>query len=213
MNRPTILDSQTSYTFSKYFELSYEPEDIFAEFDCSFERRALTLPQFDQPVAFADELRHRLERAVDLTNIASEMARRELLIAPVVFAVCDYLDQEMKIEYQVDVSRRLKGTFDYFIPSPQNLLVIEAKNADLGRGFNQLGAELIALDQWTRQETPILYGAVTTGDSWQFGQFIRAERKILKDTKLYSTLIELEKLLSVLIGIIQPAQVPLQSNG
>ncbi len=205
MNRRSILDPQASYTFSKYFELSYEPEDIFAEFDCTFERKALTLPQAHRPIGFVDELRRRLERAVSLTNIASEMARRELLIAPVIFAVCDYLDQEMKIEYRVDVSRQLKGSFDYFIPSPQNLLIIEAKNADLGRGFNQLGAELIALDQWTRQETPILYGAVTTGDSWQFGQFIRAERRIFKDIKLYSVPLELENLLSVLIGIIQPS--------
>ena len=33
MSRPRILDPQASYTFSKYFELSFDAEDIFAELD------------------------------------------------------------------------------------------------------------------------------------------------------------------------------------
>jgi hypothetical protein len=207
MSRSNILNPQASYTFSKYFELSYDSEDIFAELGCAFEYTALTLPSTLESIPFVNELSARLARSLQLTELTSEIARRETLISPILFAVCDYLDQKIKIEYRVDVSERLKGSFDYFIPSPQNLLVIEAKNADLGRGFTQLGAELIALDQWTQQDTPILYGAVTTGDTWQFGQFLRAERKILKDIKLYSIPLELEKLLSVLIGIIQPSSV------
>ncbi|EDX86343.1 hypothetical protein S7335_4046 [Synechococcus sp. PCC 7335] len=203
MNRPRILEPQASYTFSKYFELTFDAEDVFAELGCGFERTALELPQTSQPIDFKDELHNRLQTALKVTNLMSEMARREALIAPILFAVCGHIEQELKIEYRVEVSPQLKGTLDYYIPSPQNLLVIEAKNADLGRGFTQLGAELIALDQWTQQDTPIIYGAVTTGDSWRFGQFFRAERKILQDTKLYSIPLELEKLLSVLLGIIQ----------
>ncbi|MEL6408748.1 MAG: hypothetical protein AAFR81_30570, partial [Chloroflexota bacterium] len=157
------------------------------------------------PLPFVNELLARIERTLRLTDLTSEVARREVLISPVLFAACDYLDQKLKIEYRVDVSKQLRGSFDYFIPSENNLLVIEAKNADLSRGFTQLGAELIALDQWTTQETPILYGAVTTGDTWQFGQFLRAERKVLKDIKLYSVPLELEKLLSRLVGIIENA--------
>lgn len=207
MNRPRILEPQASYTFSKYFELTFDAEDVFAELGCKFERAALNLPQFSEPIAFKDELYNRLQTALRVTNLMSEIARREALIAPILFAVCGHLEQELKIEYRVEVSHQLKGTLDYYIPSPQNLLVIEAKNADLGRGFTQLGAELIALDQWTQQDTPVIYGAVTTGDNWRFGQFLRAERKILQDTKLYSIPLELEKLLSVLLGIIQPASV------
>ncbi|MEL6602293.1 MAG: hypothetical protein AAFP20_03585 [Cyanobacteria bacterium J06614_10] len=205
MNRPRILDPQASYSFSKYFELSYDAEDIFADLGCTFEYTTLQLPSARDPLPFVDELSARIERTLRLTDLTSEVARREVLISPVLFAACDYLDQKLKIEYRVDVSRQLRGSFDYFIPSENNLLVIEAKNADLSRGFTQLGAELIALDQWTTQETPILYGAVTTGDTWQFGQFLRAERKVLKDIKLYSVPLELEKLLSRLVGIIGDA--------
>ncbi|MBW4546132.1 MAG: hypothetical protein KME25_17035 [Symplocastrum torsivum CPER-KK1] len=40
-------------------------------------------------------------------------------------------------------------SLDYYLPSEHELLVIEAKNADLQRGFTQLGVELIAIDQWS----------------------------------------------------------------
>lgn len=200
-----ILDPKASYTFSKYYELSFDAADIFAELDCAFERTSLALPTYAGPIEFTSELRQRLEMAMKVTSLASEMARREALIAPVMFAVCGYLEQELKIEYRVEVSNRLNGTLDYFVPSPHNLLVVEAKNADLSKGFVQLGAELIALDKWTRQNTPVLYGAVTTGDSWQFGSYLRAEQKVIQDIRTYSIPLELEKLLSILIGIIGAA--------
>ncbi len=48
------------------------------------------------------------------------------------------------------------------------LVVVEAKNDDLSRGFTQLAAELRALAQAEDQD--ILYGgAVTIGDAWRFG--------------------------------------------
>ncbi|MGD1863393.1 MAG: hypothetical protein ACFB0D_02445 [Phormidesmis sp.] len=203
MSRTRILDANSSYTFSKYFELNFDASDIFAELGCTFSRGPLTFPDYTGSIGFSSDLRRRLELALKVANITSEMARREGLIAPILFEICGYAEQELKIEYRVEVSNLLKGTLDYFIPAQQNLLVIEAKNADLGRGFTQLGAELIALDQWTKEETPILHGAVTTGESWRFGQFHRAERKVVQDTKLYSIPLELEKLLSILLGIIQ----------
>jgi len=57
---------------------------------------------------------------------------------------------------------------DYLLRSQKNLLVIEAKNDDLTRGFTQLAVELIALAEV--EENNILYGAVTIGDVWRFGK-------------------------------------------
>lgn len=34
MNRPKIIQPGQSYTFSKYFELPFSPEDILAELGC-----------------------------------------------------------------------------------------------------------------------------------------------------------------------------------
>jgi hypothetical protein len=35
---PKALDPNESYTFSKYFDLPYSPEDILADLGCTFER-------------------------------------------------------------------------------------------------------------------------------------------------------------------------------
>ncbi|WP_246163015.1 hypothetical protein [Brasilonema sennae] len=56
----------------------------------------------------------------------------------------------------------LREELDYYIQSKHSVLVVEAKQADLTRGFTQLAAELIALDSWVESEDLILYGAVTT---------------------------------------------------
>ncbi|MDM8564775.1 hypothetical protein QUF74_03900 [Candidatus Halobeggiatoa sp. HSG11] len=51
----------------------------------------------------------------------------------------------------------------------QVILNIDAKL--LERGFNQLAAEMIALDQYETSQVPeILYGAITIGEVWRFSQ-------------------------------------------
>ena len=71
----------------------------------------------------------------------------------------------------------LKGSLDYFIYSPNPLVVIEAKQSDLSRGFTLLAVELIALDQWIESPVSVLYGAVTTGEDWRLGIFYRQEKR------------------------------------
>jgi hypothetical protein len=130
-----------------------------------------------------------------------------MLIAPILFEVCSQTNQKIKIEYAVNVSNWLRGSLDYFIPSEYQLLVIEAKQADISRGFVQLGTELIALDQWTDSSVSKIYGAVTTGDIWKFGYLDRTSRKLYKDTNIYAIPSNLELLLSILIGIIEDTEV------
>lgn len=80
--------------------------------------------------------------------------------------------------YPVAVSNQLKGSLDYLLQNHQTFLVIEAKNEDLERGFLQLAVELIALDQWIESDQAILPGAISTGNIWQFGQFVRQSRVV-----------------------------------
>jgi hypothetical protein len=80
--------------------------------------------------------------------------------------------------------------------------VVEAKQSDLTHGFVQLAAEMIALDQWTDLPMPILYGAVTTGESWVFGAFDRRARSVTEDLKIYRVPEDLEQLVSILAGIL-----------
>ena len=118
------------------------------------------------------------------------------------FEVCSLVNQKIKIEYAVNVSNWLRGNLDYLIQSESQLLVIEAKNADIARGFVQLGAELIALDQWTNSTAPRVYGAVTTGDVWKFGFLDRSSRILYRDTNVYAVPANLALRVSILLGII-----------
>jgi hypothetical protein len=207
MAKSSILDPQQNYTFSKFFELNADPEEIFAELGCSLQSHSLHLPRYERGLDFLDNLQRRLERSLELVDLTTEIARREVLVAPILFEVCNQCSQKLKLEYAVSVSNWLKGTFDYFIPAPQNLLVIEAKQADLAKGFVQLGAELIALDQWTNSTMSLLYGAVTTGDAWKFGIFDRNQRILYRDINLYAIPANLKDLLEILMGIISAISV------
>ena len=203
MTRSPILDKTQSYTFSKYFELTADPEDIFAELGVVLKKQVLQLPVVSEELDFLPALEKRLLQTLELVDLTSEMARRETLIAPVLLEICAQTHQQLKIEYAVDVSKWLRGSFDYFIPGAQNLLIIEARQADLARGFVQLGAELIALDQWTRSDSPLLYGGVTTGDAWKFGYFERALQTLWQDISLYALPSDLKQVVAILLGIIQ----------
>jgi hypothetical protein len=100
------------------------------------------------------------------------------------------------------VSEQLKGTLDYYLHTQTNLLIIEAKNADLARGFTQLAVELIALEQWTDGQQPRLYGAVSTGDIWQFGVLHRELQTIEQDLNLYRVPADLEDLFRILVALL-----------
>jgi len=199
MNRPKILRKEESYTFAKYFELAYDIEDILADLDCSFERTLLDLPKTDQVIPEINELRQQILDGIQYVSITSEQARREFLIAPIIRQICRQTHKRVRVEYPINVNDWLKGTLDYYFP---DLLVIEAKRDNLDNGFTQLAVELIALDQWTNSDIPILYGAVTTGNDWRFGKFHRQQRQIIQDIKLYRVPEELEILIGILIGLL-----------
>jgi hypothetical protein len=199
--KPKVLKADETYTFAKYFELPYAIEDILADLDCAIDYQTLALPQSSH-VLDLTVLRQQLLRNIRITELSSEIARREALSAPILQEVCATLNLRLRVEYTVTVSNWLRGTLDYYIPSPTTLLVIEAKRQDLINGFTQLAVELLALDQWSDSTAEVLYGAVTTGTEWQFGMLHRAERRITQDLKLYRIPEELDRLTQILLGIL-----------
>jgi hypothetical protein len=107
----------------------------------------------------------------------------------------------------VDVGPRLHGSLDYLLEKQNALLVIEAKQADLSRGFTQLGAELVALDQFADARLPALYGAVTVGDIWRFGKLERSAKRVIQDINLFSLPNDFDSLLATLTGILLNAPI------
>jgi hypothetical protein len=118
--------------------------------------------------------------------------------------VLHYTQATLNVEYPVSVNHQLKGSLDYLLQNHHAVLVIEAKNEDLERGFLQLAIELIALEQWLDTEHPILYGAISTGNIWQFGQFNRQDRQIMQDLNLFRVPADLEELLRILVHLLEP---------
>lgn len=199
MPRAPIVKPDQSYSFTDYFKLNFAPQDILAHFDVSLQRRASKLPHYTGSLDRLDELKARIEESLPRLSLTSEMARRGFLIAPVLTDVLHYTQARLDVEYPVVINNQLKGSLDYLLQNEQTFLVIEAKNEDLERGFVQLSIEMIALDQWIESNQPVLHGAISTGNIWQFGQFDRQSREVTQDLNLYRVPADLEDLLRVLI--------------
>jgi len=198
-----ILNPNQSYTFRSYFEMRFPIADILWELGVSFNKNHINFPQASTGKSNnLSLLLQRLEEAILRVNLTSESARQQVLIAPVLLEVAQVTESIINIEYPIEVNQYLKGDLDYYIQSSNHVLVVEAKQADLTRGFTQLAVELIALDGWIDNNEPILYGAVTTGDIWQFGSFTRESKTISQDLMLYRVPTDLETLFNILVGIL-----------
>jgi hypothetical protein len=197
-----ILKEGQSYTFRSYFEMPYEADEILAEFGYTLTRYRLHLPVTTWQLDRLPELRQRLEETLLLISLSNEAARREALVFPVLLEVARFCQCQIRIEYPLNVNNWLKGNLDYLLRCERKLLVIEAKNDDLSRGFTQLAVELIALAELEEQN--VLYGAVTIGDAWRFGRLDATEKMIAQDITLYRVPDDLEQLTQILIEIIDP---------
>ncbi|NES73410.1 MAG: hypothetical protein F6K24_53585, partial [Okeania sp. SIO2D1] len=144
---------------------------------------------------------NKLESILPFVNFSNETARREILVSPILLEIVHYCHCQLRIEYPLKVNDWLKDNLDYLLRSQNNLLVIEAKNDDLTRGFTQLSVELIALAEV--EENNILYGAVTMGYIWRFGKLDKAEQQITQDINLFRIPDDIKDLGAVLVGILE----------
>jgi hypothetical protein len=184
-----ILDADKIYLFSQFAEFNQPPDEILAELGYQWAIQPLSLPR--QQVSDLSALQHSLARRIQLTPLTSEQARRETLVSPVLFHVVERLNLRLNIEYPVS-GKRSKGTLDYLIRGQKTLLVVEAKRDDLTRGFTQLAVEMTELGD--------CYGAITTGNIWQFAQL--TDTLITQDLNLYRVPADLSDLISILFGIL-----------
>jgi hypothetical protein len=114
---------------------------------------------------------------------STEKARSEFIIAPILLELWLLHNRQIGllsgVEFNIDEAAGLKGVCDYIITrSPEQLfvkapvlMVAEAKNEDMKKGYAQCMAEMIAAQRFNEREgtpqTP-LYGVVTIGELWRF---------------------------------------------
>ncbi|WP_240038965.1 MULTISPECIES: hypothetical protein [Okeania] len=144
-----------------------------------------------------------MQEILPCVSLTSEMARREFLIAPVLMELIHYTQVKIKVGYSLKINEQLKGELDYFLQTKTQFLVIEAKNADLQRGFTQLAVELIAVEKAEFANYSLLYGAVSMGNIWQFAVLDTQQKRVIQDTNIYRVPADLTELLQIMVGILE----------
>lgn len=202
--KKSIFNEGQKYTFSDYFNMPYSTEEIVTALGYRFSTSVLALPKctdFDD--AIIERLNALYYAIIPKINLNSELAKREFLIAPLLIELTRHAEIKIDVEYPLYFNEQLAGSLDYLLTSRQDLIVIEAKKKDLDSGFNQLAAELIALDYHEdNTEIDILYGAVTLGDVWKFATLNRATKQLCKDIDSYVIPSHTDEVFAVLMGIM-----------
>jgi hypothetical protein len=193
------------YTFSDYFDFNCPTEDIANAFGYSFETNVIDLPLSESADRNeAAQLQKRFYEILPKITLNSEMAKRDFMIAPILWTVIGHVKAKINVEYPIQIDDKLSGSLDYLIRSEQELVIIEAKKGDLEKGFNQLTAELIALDKIERKDIPrLLYGAISIGQLWCFGILERNKKAIHRDLHTYRVPEDIEQIFSIVVGILK----------
>jgi len=200
----SILDPNRSYTFSNYFDLGIVPRELVTEFGYRLSKQTLKLPEYAGELNRLANLRQRIEEVLPYIDSENETTRREFMIAPIIADLIYYSHAHVRIEYNLKLNNQLQGSLDYYLATDSGVAIVEAKQADLSRGFGQLAVELIALDQWTDSPQPELLGAVTTGNIWQFGILQRSQKHILQVLNLYRVTEDIEAVMRILLSALLP---------
>ena len=115
---------------------------------------------------------------------ASEAARCEAIIFPILKEIYKpYADDyALWIKKTLTYDEILSGAPDYFISTRSELgmlivgtpliLLVEAKKNDFEQGWGQCFAELVAAQKINDNAELPVYGIVTDGTLWQFGQLV-----------------------------------------
>ena len=150
-------------------------------------------------------------------EISTEKARSELIIMPVLVETRRQLEDRISlfsgVEFNVDAESGLKGVCDYLLSlSPLQLAVeapvvaiAEAKNEHVPRGIAQCLAEMVAAQQFNREQEniiPTVFGVVTTGSLWKFMR-LAASHVLVDETEYHIS--QPEKIIGILMEMVREA--------
>jgi hypothetical protein len=142
----------------------------------------------------------------------SEASRCEAVIYPILREACKIFVQEYSLwsHKSITADNVLTGTPDYVVAKRSVLgknvldfplvLVAEAKQNDFVRGWGQCLAEMVAAQRLNGDENRAVYGIVTDGEIWQFGQLVG--RRFTKNLSR-ATIDRLEEVYGAVFGVIE----------
>jgi hypothetical protein len=152
------------------------------------------------PVVPSSTLLEILEETQPLAvALASEKAKSELLISPILVEVRKYLKRKVSLfsgqDFTVDAAVGLSGICDFLISRSTEqleiespvIVLVEAKKADINSGMGQCMAEMVAAQQFNKnagEPAHPVYGCVSNGFLWRFLKL--AGNQMTVDLKDYS---------------------------
>ena len=186
----------------KTFELKLsEGIDLFAN-----------IPKLESSQLLGEMLRENLPLALGSNT---EKARSELIIAPILLELRRQFHHQIGlfsgIDFTIDSERGLNGSCDFLISRSPELLIIrapvmtiiEAKKENINGGLGQCVAEMVAARIFNEREenqTPVVGGAVTTGDRWKF---LKLERQAIAIDLTEYLLSQLNQILGILASFLR----------
>jgi hypothetical protein len=198
-----IINPETPYTFSDFFKLRVRTDEVLQYFGYTKENVKMQLKKGEQELPMFEYLNTQIEDHLIHISLENEITRREFLIAPIMSFVRSLTKAKLNSEYWFEINHQLKGSLDYYLRRDNELLVVEAKNGDLSRAITQLAVEMIAVDKAEETSNNIIYGAVSTGQEWQFAKLDRKNEHFEQDVQIYTLPNNLEEITRILIGILQ----------
>ena len=163
------------------------------------------------------EFQNRLDSMLPLAlSTSTEKARSEFIIAPVLLEVWLLNDRKIGllsgVEFIIDEAQGLAGVCDYILTrSPEQMFVkapvvmlVEAKNEDMKKGYAQCGAEMMAAQRFNEREGSAMektFGVVTIGELWRFMQLDGSTLRI--DSRSYH-IDRLPKIVGILLHLMEP---------
>jgi hypothetical protein len=201
-----IIDLENgSYTFSDYFKMNITSENLAKVFGYTFFMEHIAFKQDaleDDLTHFVQDFSDNINTIKKKINLNSEMAKREFLVAPIIYELIKNIDIRVDIEANTYFDKTLKGSIDYVLSHDNNIFIaIEAKNSDIEKGTVQLISELIAIDKIIEENSDFIYGAVTIGFTWCFIILDRKKKHIIQHID-YLSIKELEEIVKILVGIL-----------
>jgi hypothetical protein len=159
-------------------------------------------------------LAHMLKEGKDLA-VLSEKARSEFIVAPVLMACRELLQGKIHVFSGITLNaapeQGLTGECDFILARTAStfavqgplMVVLEAKKNDIEEGLGQCAAQMLGARLYNEKDgtpVPIIYGCVTTGDSWQFSK-LEGHELILHPARL--RIEEVGKILWLLVECVK----------
>lgn len=156
-----------------------------------------------------------LQQTLPISATASEKARSEGIIYPVLLEVRKFFNQQISLfsgeDFSIDESVGLNGIVDFLLSRSPLILeiqapvvvIVEAKKADLKTGYGQCVAEMVAAQRFNATENnniANIYGVISNGTQWRFLRL--SGNNVTIDLTDY-TLPPVEQILGCLVWIMQ----------